>query len=100
MLCVCVCMCAGQLRFKLLAVDVPSVSGGEQRIFLEGGPGLYERGGVLDVLRDPFIKVGGCVGAMRNTCAASARVKCQHRGCMASNYAGCTVQTSPQLPAA
>ncbi|KAI3438198.1 hypothetical protein D9Q98_000635 [Chlorella vulgaris] len=46
----------GQLRFKLLAVDVPSVSGGEQRIFLEGGPGLYERGGVLDVLRDPFIK--------------------------------------------
>ncbi|EFN54793.1 hypothetical protein CHLNCDRAFT_134758 [Chlorella variabilis] len=46
----------GQLRFVLLAVDVPSVAGGEQRIFLQGGPALYDRGGVLDVLRDPFIR--------------------------------------------
>ncbi|KAL4452340.1 hypothetical protein ABPG75_008002 [Micractinium tetrahymenae] len=46
----------GQLRFKLLAVDVPCAAGGEQRIFLEGGPSLYERGGVLSVLRDPFIR--------------------------------------------
>ena len=43
----------------LLAVDVPSVTGGEQRIYLEGGPALYERGGVLGVLREPFIRVRG-----------------------------------------
>lgn len=49
---------SGHLHFKLLAVDVPSVAGGEQRIFLEGGPSLYERGGVLQVLRDPFVRVG------------------------------------------
>lgn len=59
----------GNLRFVLLAVDVPSVAGGEQRIYLEGGPALYERGGVLGVLREPFIRVcrGGarpCVGDM------------------------------------
>lgn len=46
----------GNLRFVLLAVDVPSVAGGEQRIYLEGGPSLYERGGVLGVLREPFIR--------------------------------------------
>ncbi|KAI7844150.1 hypothetical protein COHA_002285 [Chlorella ohadii] len=46
----------GHLRFVLLAVDVPSVAGGEQRIYLEGGPALYERGGVLGVLREPFIR--------------------------------------------
>ena len=46
----------GRYVFKLLAVDVPSAAGGEQRVFLEGGPGVYERGGVLDVLREPFIR--------------------------------------------
>jgi hypothetical protein len=47
----------GRYEFKLLAVDVPSYSGGEQRIFLEGGPRIYERGGVLNELRDPFVRV-------------------------------------------
>lgn len=46
----------GNLQIKLLAVDVPCAAGGEQRIYVEGGPGLYERGGVLGVLRDPFIR--------------------------------------------
>lgn len=41
----------------LLAVDVPCAAGGEQRIYLEGGPALYERGGVLGELREPFIRV-------------------------------------------
>ena len=75
---------AGELRFKLLAVDVPCVSGGEQRIYLEGGPALYERGGVLSVLRDPFIRVrqrqGGRVWGGRTSCPA-ARACCS---CMAA----------------
>ena len=40
--------------FKLLAVDVPSASG-PTRLYLEGGPDTYERGGVLRELRDPFV---------------------------------------------
>eukprot|EP00887_Chlorella_sp_A99_P007729 scaffold20.g7729.t1 len=46
----------GRYSFKLLAVDVPAYAGGEQRIFIEGGPSLYDRGGVLTVLRDPFVR--------------------------------------------
>ncbi len=52
----------GRYNFKLLAVDVPSAVGGEQRIFLQGDEAVYSRGGVLAELRDPFTRVGGgCV---------------------------------------
>lgn len=76
-------MPAGHLRFKLLAVDVPCAAGGEQRIYLEGGPALYERGGVLGELREPFIRVrrqwggvagdrwGGVVGPAAAGCLAA-----------------------------
>lgn len=47
----------GKYDFKLLAVDVPSALGGEQRIFLVGGPSLYNQaGGVLTELREPFVR--------------------------------------------
>ena len=48
---------AGKLKLSLLAVDVPmpAVLGGEQRVYLEGGPKAYSRGGVLDELRRPFL---------------------------------------------
>lgn len=47
----------GRLRMTLLAVDVPmpAALGGEQRLFIEGGPRAYSRGGVLDELRRPFL---------------------------------------------
>ncbi len=43
----------------MLAVDVPSAAGGEQRLFLEGDENIYNRGGVLNELRDPFLRVMG-----------------------------------------
>jgi hypothetical protein len=46
----------GKYDFKLLAVDVPSALGGEQRIFLVGGPSIYDAGGVLTELREPFVR--------------------------------------------
>ena len=46
----------GVMNFKLLAVDVPSITGGEQRIFLEGGPAKYDAVGVLNELRQPFVQ--------------------------------------------
>lgn len=36
-----------QYVFKALAVDVPSAAGAERRIFLEGTPAMFNRGGVL-----------------------------------------------------
>ncbi len=43
--------------FKLLAVDVPSAAGPEQRIYLEGDERMYNRGSVMRELRDPFLNV-------------------------------------------
>ncbi len=43
--------------FKLLAVDVPSAAGSEQRIYLEGDARVYDRGSVMRELRDPFLNV-------------------------------------------
>jgi hypothetical protein len=68
----------------LLAVDVPSVAGGEQRIFVEGGPTLYERGGVLDVLRDPFIRVGGLWERALHICMRAVVAGQQGKGGWAS----------------
>lgn len=47
----------GRYLFKLLAVDVPSAAGPEQRLFLEGDEKAYNRGGVIQELRDPFLRV-------------------------------------------
>jgi len=47
----------GRHKFKLLAVDVVRNDGHEERIFLEGSDSLYNRGGILSELRDPFLKV-------------------------------------------
>lgn len=47
----------GRYEFKLLAVDVPSVAGPEQRIYLEGDERIYNRGSVMRELRDPFLNV-------------------------------------------
>lgn len=51
----------GQLRIGLLAVDVPMPAslGGEQRVYVEGGPKAYARGNVLDELRKPFLAAIG-----------------------------------------
>ena len=47
----------GKYLFKLLAVDVPSAAGPEQRLYLEGDEKAYARGGVIAELRDPFLHV-------------------------------------------
>ena len=47
----------GRYVFKLLAVDVPSAAGPEQRIYLEGDERIYNRGSVMRELRDPFLNV-------------------------------------------
>ena len=47
----------GSYLFKLLAVDVPTASSAEQRLYVEGDSKLYHRGGVINELRDPFIQV-------------------------------------------
>lgn len=51
----------GQLKMSLLAVDVPMPAslGGEQRVYVEGGPRAYARGNVLDELRKPFLAALG-----------------------------------------
>ncbi|KAL0026403.1 hypothetical protein WJX79_006830 [Trebouxia sp. C0005] len=46
----------GKYGFKLLAVDVPTAEGAEQRLFLDGDDKLYTRGGVMSELRDPFLR--------------------------------------------
>ncbi|DBB16519.1 TPA: hypothetical protein ACH3X3_014785 [Trebouxia sp. C0006] len=46
----------GKYGFKLLAVDVPTAQGAEQRLFLDGDDKLYTRGGVMSELRDPFLR--------------------------------------------
>lgn len=48
----------GRYTFKLLAVDVPTARGTEQRFFIDGDDKLYTRGGVMSELRDPFLRVG------------------------------------------
>ncbi|KAK9833541.1 hypothetical protein WJX81_003669 [Elliptochloris bilobata] len=45
----------GRYIFKLLAVDVPTAEGPEQRMYLSGDEAIYSRGGVLRELRDPFL---------------------------------------------
>ncbi|CAL5223236.1 g5715 [Coccomyxa viridis] len=45
----------GRYLFKLLAVDVPSAAGPEQRIYLEGDARTYNRGAVLREMRDPLL---------------------------------------------
>ena len=47
----------GKYGFKLLAVDVPTAEGAEQRLFLDGDDKIYTRGGVMSELRDPFLRV-------------------------------------------
>ena len=49
--------------FKLLAVDVPSAAGPEQRIYLEGDQRTYNRGAVLREMRDPLLNVSACLPA-------------------------------------
>lgn len=51
-------MVQGKYSFKLLAVDVCTAAGAEQRLFIEGNDQLYTRGGVMSELRDPFLRVG------------------------------------------
>lgn len=47
----------GAMKMTLLAVDVPmpQALGGEQRLYIVGGPAAYSRGSVLDELRRPFL---------------------------------------------
>lgn len=47
----------GKYLFKLLAVDVPTAGGSEQRLFLEGDEQAYAKGGIISELRDPFLQV-------------------------------------------
>ena len=53
----------GKHQFKLLAVDIVSKEGQEQRIFLDGNESYYTRGGILRELRDPFLKVAAAQSA-------------------------------------
>jgi hypothetical protein len=45
----------GEYVFKLLAVDVPSKSGSETRIYLAGDDAAYSKHAILAELRDPLI---------------------------------------------
>jgi len=47
----------GRHKFKLLAVDIVTSTGGEERIFLDGSSSEYHSGGILSELRDPFLRV-------------------------------------------
>lgn len=47
----------GKHKFKLLAVDIVTSSGEEERIFLDGSEKEYHSGGILSELRDPFLRV-------------------------------------------
>ena len=47
----------GKYGFKLLAVDVPTATGREQRLFIDGNDQGYTRGGFMSELRDPFLRV-------------------------------------------
>eukprot|EP01025_Chloroclados_australasicus_P051815 TRINITY_DN6038_c1_g1_i1.p1 TRINITY_DN6038_c1_g1~~TRINITY_DN6038_c1_g1_i1.p1 ORF type:complete len:363 (-),score=42.85 TRINITY_DN6038_c1_g1_i1:144-1232(-) len=46
----------GRYYFKLISLDIPSPSGGEERVFILGNQALYERGHVMNELRVPFIQ--------------------------------------------
>ncbi len=47
----------GKYDFKLLAVDVPTAAGSDQRLYLAGDDRIYERGSIIAELRDPFLQV-------------------------------------------
>lgn len=47
----------GKYDFKLLAVDVPTAAGPEQRLYLAGDDRIYQRGSIIAELRDPFLQV-------------------------------------------
>jgi hypothetical protein len=49
----------GQLKMSLLAVDVPMPAslGGEQRVYVEGGPRAYARGNVLDEVLNKVTRI-------------------------------------------
>lgn len=47
----------GKYEFKLLAIDIPTAAGPDQRLFVVGGQTIYDRGGILNELRDPFVRV-------------------------------------------
>ena len=64
----------GNYLFKLLAVDVPTASSAEQRLYVEGDAKLYHRGGVINELRDPFIQA-------RPTCRDGARLHSSAPAC-------------------
>ena len=56
----------GTMKMTLLAVDVPmpQALGGEQRLYVVGGPAAYSRGSVLDELRRPFLAALSCEEAV------------------------------------
>ena len=58
----------GRYLFKLLAVDVPSAAGPEQRIYLEGDQRAYDRGAVLREMRDPLLNVSSGLYASPEPC--------------------------------
>jgi hypothetical protein len=47
----------GKYDFKLLAVDVPTAAGSDQRLYLAGDDRIYQRGSIIAELRDPFLQV-------------------------------------------
>lgn len=46
----------GKYDFKLLAVDVPTAAGKDQRLYLAGDDRIYQRGSIIAELRDPFLQ--------------------------------------------
>ena len=42
---------------KVLGVDVPSHGAQEERLYVVGDSTTYNRGGVLEALREPVVKV-------------------------------------------
>ena len=70
----------GRYLFKLLAVDVPSAAGPEQRIYLEGDERTYNRGAVLREMRDPLLNVSPL--SLHPVHASMAQARMAHLSCI------------------
>jgi hypothetical protein len=85
----------GKYDFKLLAVDVPTATGSDQRLYLAGDDRIYQRGSIIAELRDPFLQVcsipsfpGGCIGSCADALASQSWLKHMHAPQNASQEKG------------
>lgn len=93
----------GSYRFKLVAIDLPSPNGQDERLYVEGNPVIYARSGVLAELRDPFLKALTLQAVSRLAAAShqsilSLSVPCLHKLARAAGLfklLACTIRCTP-----